>query len=171
MAESINPAASHHLPSFITAPGETDVLMVILSIFLLVAVLLFGVLFLRLHSLPEQIAHKSQKVQFEIVAVLCLIALFTHMHIFWIAGLLLALIEIPDFGNALGRIAGSVEKMAGIEPGGGAALRAAETASDVKEADGAAGAPTDDIDKHGGTAPSAKKPDIVRTRGKELGRV
>ena len=119
MAESLNPAASHHLPAFITAPGETDVLMVVMGIILALAVLGFGILFLRLHTLPERMAHKSQKIQFEIVAVLGLIALFTHMHIFWIAGLLLALIELPDFGTPLGRIAGSVEKMAGLKPGEG----------------------------------------------------
>src|SRR5215475_8080324 len=117
MAESIHPAASHHMPAFITAPGETDVLMVVMGIILALAVLGFGILFLRLHTLPERMAHKSQKIQFEIVAVLGLIALFTHMHIFWIAGLLLALIDLPDFGGSLGRIAASTEKIAGIEPG------------------------------------------------------
>ena len=83
MAEPLHPAASHHLPSFITPPGETDVLMVIMAIVLVLAVLGFGLLFLRLHTLPERMAHRSQKLQFEIVAVLGLIALFTHMHIFW----------------------------------------------------------------------------------------
>ena len=34
MTESIHPAASHHLPAFITAPGETDVLMVVMSVWL-----------------------------------------------------------------------------------------------------------------------------------------
>jgi hypothetical protein len=77
---------------------------------------MFGILFFRLHTLPERIAHTSHKIQFEIVAVLGLIALFTHMHIFWIAGLLLALIDLPDFGTSLGRIAGSVEKIAGTQP-------------------------------------------------------
>jgi hypothetical protein len=120
MPESLHPAASHNLPSFITAPGETDVLMVVMSLILVLAVMMFGILFFRLHTLPERIAHKSHKLQFEIVAVLGLIALFTHMHIFWIAGLLLALIDLPDFGGSLGRIAGSVEKIAGMEPGGGA---------------------------------------------------
>jgi len=115
MAESLNPAASHHLPSFITSPGETDVLMVVTGILLLLGILMFGILFFRLHTLPERLAHKSQKIQFEIVAILGLIALFTHMHIFWIAGLLLALIDVPDFGTALGRIARSLEKMAGIK--------------------------------------------------------
>ena len=120
MAEQVNPVATHHLPMFITAPGETDVLMVVMAITLGVAVVGFGVLYFRLHSLPEQIAHKGQKVQFEIVAILGLIALFTHMHIFWIAGLLLAFIDLPDFGGFLGRIAGSVERMAGVKPGAGA---------------------------------------------------
>jgi len=46
--------------------------------------------------------------------------MFTHMHIFWIAGLLLALIEFPDFSTLLKRIAGSTETIAGIEPGEGA---------------------------------------------------
>ena len=119
MAEP-HPAASHHLPAFITPPGETDVLMVVMGVFLALIVVMFGVLFLRLHSLPDQIAHKSHKLQAEIVGVLCLIALFTHMHIFWVAGLLLAFIDIPDIGGFLGRIAGSVEKMAGVKPGTGA---------------------------------------------------
>jgi hypothetical protein len=120
MTESLHPAASHHLPSFITAPGETDVLMVVLSVILVLAVLLFGNLFFRLHTMPERMAHRGHKIQFEIVAVLGLLALFTHIHLFWVAGLLLALIDIPDFAGSLSRIAGSTEKLAGIGPGEGA---------------------------------------------------
>jgi hypothetical protein len=112
MPKFLHPEASHNLPSFITAPGETDVLMVVMGIILGLAVLMFGILFFRLHTLPERMAHRSKKLQFEIVAVLGLLALFTHMHIFWVAGLLLALVEFPDWGGSLGRIAGSVEKMA-----------------------------------------------------------
>ena len=123
MAELLNPAAPHHLPSFITAPGETDVLMVVMGFILLLGILMFGILFLRLHSLPERVAHKSHKIQFEIVAVLCLIALFTHMHIFWVAGLLLAMIDVPDFGGSLARIARSAEKIADVRPGEGAVER------------------------------------------------
>jgi NADH:ubiquinone oxidoreductase subunit 5 (subunit L)/multisubunit Na+/H+ antiporter MnhA subunit len=121
MTESLHPAAPHHLPAFITAPGESDVLMTVMAVVLVVAVLAVGLLFLRLHTLPERMAHKSHKLQFEIVAVLGLLALFTHMHIFWVAGLLLALIDIPDFGNPLRRIAGSLETIAGLRPGEGAA--------------------------------------------------
>ena len=86
MTGSIHSAASHHLPSFITAPGETDVLMVVMSVILVLALLMFGSLFFRLHTLPERMAHKSRKLQFEIVAVLGLLALFTHIHLFWVAG-------------------------------------------------------------------------------------
>ena len=110
MTETSHPAATPHQPSFITAPGETDVLMVVMGIILLLSVLMFGLLYFRLHALPDRYAHK--KVQLEIVCVLGLIAMFTHMHIFWIAGLLLALIDFPDFSGLFRRIAGSTEKIA-----------------------------------------------------------
>src|SRR5271169_3409185 len=116
MSVQLNPAASHHLPIFITAPGDTDVLMVVAALTIVAATLAFGLIFWYLHTLPERMAHRSHKIQFEIVAVLGLLALFTHMHIFWVAGLLLALIDIPDLGSFLGRIASSVEKIAGVKP-------------------------------------------------------
>lgn len=108
--------APHHTPFYITAPGETDVLMVGTGLFLIAAVLGVGVFYWYLHSLPERMAHKTQKLQFEVVAVLGLISLFTHEHIYWIAGLLLALIDLPDFSTPLRSIAGSVEKIAGGTP-------------------------------------------------------
>jgi hypothetical protein len=116
LSESIHPAAPHHLPSFITAPGDTDVLMVGVGIFLIVAILAVGNFYLRLHSLPERMAHKSQKFQFEIVAILGLLSLFTHNHLYWVIGLFLAMVDLPDFSTPLRRIAGSVEKMAGVPP-------------------------------------------------------
>lgn len=107
-------AAGTHLPWFITAPGETDGLFVFTTILVIGAILLLGVLFFWLHSLPERLGHK--KLQFEVVAVLGLISLFTHMHIFWIIGLVLALIDLPDFRTPLERIAGSLEKLSGTPP-------------------------------------------------------
>jgi len=101
LSAQLHPLAPHHLPAFITEPGETDVLMVGMGIFLIVAILAVGNFYLQLHTLPERMAHKSQKLQFEIVAVLGLLALFTHVHLFWIAGLLLALVDLPDFGTPL----------------------------------------------------------------------
>ena len=116
VSETLHPNAPHHLPGFITAPGETDTLMVVVGIVLIGSIMMVGNLYLRLHSMPERMAHKSQKLQFEIVAVLGIISLFTHMHVFWIAGLLLAMIDIPDFGTPLRSIANSVEKIADAAP-------------------------------------------------------
>src|SRR5262245_44033458 len=134
MDPSPHPVATPHLPSFITAPGDTDVLMVVMALILALSTLGFGILFFRLHSLPEHMAHKGQKMQAELVAVLCLISLFTHMHIFWIAGLVLALIELPDFGTPLNRIAGSAEKLAGISPPGSGASLPGQEAQEGSEA-------------------------------------
>ena len=156
-----HPAATHHMPAFITAPGETDVLMIVMAVILLLAVLGFGIFFFRLHALPEQMAHRSHKLQFEVVAVLCLISLFTHQHIFWIAGLLLAMIDLPDFGTPLNRIAGSAERLAGLKPGEGAAEAPAPTTPPEQAVD----APS----THGGDAVVAlpPKPDIAAARPKE----
>lgn len=167
MAESLHPAAPHHLPSFIAAPGETDVLMVVTVLVLTVGVMLFGVLFFRLHTLPERIAHKSKKIQFELVAILGLIALFTHMHIFWIAGLLLAIIDIPDFGTSLGRIAGSVEKIA--------ETRVAATEAASQTTDGTVLPPAGDVTRPDVARQSelmglaSTKPEIAPARAKEPG--
>ncbi|BCH24948.1 hypothetical protein [Mesorhizobium sp. L-8-3] len=110
---AINPAAPHHLPFFIAAPGQTDVLFVATGIVVLLAVVGIGIFYFKLHALPEQMAHRGQKVQFEIVAVLALIALFTHNHAFWIAALLLALVPLPDFSTPLNSMAQSLGRMAG----------------------------------------------------------
>ena len=112
----LHPATPHHLPGFITAPGDTDTLMMVVGIILVAAVLMVGNFYLHLHTMPERMAHKSQKFQFEIVAVLGLLALFTHNHLFWVIGLFLAMIDLPDFSTPLRKIAGAVERMAGLAP-------------------------------------------------------
>src|SRR5210317_2092066 len=112
MAKSLQSEAENHLPVFITATGETDVLFILMAAFVLVAVIGAGVIYLRLHALPEQVAHRGQKIQFELVAVLALLALFTHNHLFWVAGLLLALIQFPDIKTPMSSIVGSLEKIA-----------------------------------------------------------
>src|SRR5262249_21866317 len=136
---------------------------------LVLFVLVVGILYFRLHALPERFAH--QKVQFEIVCVLALISLFTHMHIFWIAGLLLALVDLPDFGTPLNRIAGSAEKMAGLKPGESltemsydehASATHDEKTTDVPSQGSAAAKP-------GGDAPAiAPKPGVAAGPKKEL---
>ena len=142
-------AASEHLPSFITAPNETDYLMVAAAVILVASVLAIGLLFLRLHTLPERLAHKTHKLQFEVVAVLGLLALFTHVHLFWVAGLLLALVDIPDIPGTFNRIAGSLEKLAGIPLGEGGA-EPAEDAPDAHSPSVAPASATDVISAHAG---------------------
>ena len=122
MSIDLHPSAPHHLPGFLPGPDGGDFLMGVTSVILLGSVIAFGLLFLRLHTLPERMAHRGHKLQFEIVAVLGLLALFTHMHIFWVIGLLLALIDIPDFTSPLRRVAGSAERIAGLAPGDGDTL-------------------------------------------------
>ena len=122
MEHALHEAASHHLPPFITAPGQTDWLLSLMAIVLIGAVLGAGVFFFWLHSLPERMVHN--KVQFDLVCVLALLSLFTHIHAFWVAALILALIEfpsfsLPQFGNSLGRIAGSLETIADAQTASG----------------------------------------------------
>ena len=140
MVTDLHPAASAHLPAFITAPGETDILLVFSGILLIVAVLAAGVFFLWLHSLPERMVHN--KWQYDIVAVLCLLALFTHIHAFWVAALLLALIKIPnftvpDFVSPLRSIAGSLEKISNsnVVPAAVNPVAVAEAAGPAKSSD------------------------------------
>jgi hypothetical protein len=112
-AQLLHPVATEHLPIFITPPGQTDVLFNVMAVFIVLMVLVVGNLYLRLHALPERMSHRANVVQMEIVAVLALISLFTHNHIFWIIGLLLAFIRIPDFSTPMVSIAESLEKLSG----------------------------------------------------------
>ena len=105
------------MPFFITSPGETDVLFNITLWFVVACIILTGVVFLTIHSLPERMAHKSKKVLLDLIALLCLLALLTHNHFFWFVAIVLAFIDIPDFLTPVNRIADSMESMAGQEAG------------------------------------------------------
>ena len=117
----LHPAATDHLPFFITAPGQTDGLFNAMIVFLIVVVFAVGLIYLRLHALPEHLAHGASKVQLQLVGVLALLALFTHNHIFWIAALLVALVQFPNFSAPLASMAQSLERMAGRAPPAGTA--------------------------------------------------
>ena len=105
------------MPFFITPPSETDVLFNITLWFVVACIVLTGVVFLTIHSLPERMAHKSKKVLLDLIALLCLLALLTHNHFFWFVAIVLAFIDIPDFLTPVNRIANSVATMAGQEDG------------------------------------------------------
>ena len=125
MTPAPNPIATEHLPFFITPPGQTDVLFHVVGWFVLACVVGLGVIFFTIHTLPERMAHRTKKIQLDIVAVLCLIALFTNEHIYWIAALILAFIDLPDFLTPVMRIASAAEKIA---DGDGVEARAAAAA-------------------------------------------
>ena len=98
-----------HLPWFITEPGQTDALMIAMGVFVVLFIFGFVVLMLRLHRIPMQMA--QQKVQYQFVAVLCLLALFTQQNLYWIAALLLAVVDLPDFRGWFVRVADNVERI------------------------------------------------------------
>ncbi len=112
----MNPPKTEHLPFYITAPGGTDYLFVGVTIAFIAIIMMMGVLYLRLHHLPDHIASRGQKVQLELVGVLGLIAMFTHNNVFWIAALLLALITVPDISTPSVSIARSLAKIAARKP-------------------------------------------------------
>jgi multisubunit Na+/H+ antiporter MnhF subunit len=147
MAAELHPLAPHHLPGFIVGPGESDTLLTVMLVVLLAAVLLVGNLYFKLHALPERIAHRTNKVQFQVVAVLALLALFTHNNLFWIAALLLALVQLPDFSTPLTRIAAALERL----QGGGTSA----TVSDAPAADATAPEAPSAADQHGAATAQA----------------
>jgi hypothetical protein len=115
LTASPNPIATTHLPFFITAPGDTDILFNATLVLVVACIILTGVIFLTIHSLPERMAHKSKKILLDLIALLCLLALLTHEHLFWFVAIVLAFIDVPDFLTPVNRIAKSVETMAGQE--------------------------------------------------------
>ncbi|MBO6508456.1 MAG: hypothetical protein JJ979_08255 [Roseibium sp.] len=132
MAENLHELAPHHLPIFIPAADGSDPLMTVMLVSLIIGVILLGTFYLHLHSLPERLAHKHGRMQFELVAILGLLALFTHNNIFWVAALLLAFVQLPDFTTPLETMASSLGKIANrLEPDGGTGTREAGDPGDA----------------------------------------
>ena len=78
---------------------------------MILAVLGVGVFYLKLHAIPEQLAHKHGNTQSQLIMVLALLALFTHNNIFWVAALILALLKLPDFLTPINSISESLKKL------------------------------------------------------------
>lgn len=156
----LNPAATDHVPFFVVAPGQTDGLLVVMVVFLIVVIFSVGLLYLKLHALPEHFAHGASKVQFQVVGVLALLALFTHEHLYWVAALLLALIQFPDFSSPINSMARSLEKLAdrGALPGPLVSAPSTEVAPPMEARAAAASpatSPAEDAPKPGSdTAPT-----------------
>ena len=99
------------IPAYL-AGQSGDPLMVSVAIVLVISILLVGVLYFKLHSVPEHIAHGKNHAQVQLIAILTVLALFTHNNIFWVAALVLAVVEVPDFLSPLKSIARSLEIIA-----------------------------------------------------------
>ncbi len=106
---TVHPMAPHHLPSFLPDAAGHDAMMNHMIIFVIVLVFALVTGFLLLHSLPEKLAHKVGATQLQIVGILGLLALFTHNNLYWVAALLLAVIQVPDYLTPLQRIADALE--------------------------------------------------------------
>lgn len=105
-------AGAEHLPFFITAPGETDILFNITVVFVLVLVLLLGVFYLKLHSVPDRMAHHANHAQLQLIGILTLLALFTHNNLYWVAAIVIAALNPPDFVTPINSIARSLRRLA-----------------------------------------------------------
>jgi phosphatidylglycerophosphate synthase len=100
------------LPFYITAPGETDILFILVILFLILVVLGFGAFYFTVQSIPDRMVKGAGKAQIQMVSILGLLSLFTGNNAMWMAGLLLAAIRIPDIVTPLTRISRSLKKLA-----------------------------------------------------------
>jgi hypothetical protein len=111
MTDTLHPLAPDHLPRFLPGP-DGDPLFTIVLWLLIILLMVVGNLYLKLHAIPERMAHKHNNTQLQVVMLLAILALFTHNNLFWIAALLLSVIRLPDFTTPLNSIAKSLKKLA-----------------------------------------------------------
>lgn len=111
MTDTIHPLAPEHLPRYIGAPDGGDPLFTVVLGLLIILLMAVGNFYLKLHALPERMAHRQNNTQLQFIAVLAVLALFTHNNIFWVAALLLAVVRFPDFLTPLNTIADGVNKL------------------------------------------------------------
>ncbi|MEX0349001.1 MAG: hypothetical protein AB3N15_06205 [Paracoccaceae bacterium] len=112
----IHPLAAEHIPSYVVAADGSDFLFNFMLVFTVGMVLLIGVAYFTLHSVPEKMAHETNHPQFQLVGILALLALFTHNGIFWIAAILVAGFQIPDLAAPLRGIADAIRSLAPARP-------------------------------------------------------
>jgi hypothetical protein len=112
MKDSPHAMAPHDLPGFLPGADGSDPLFTVVGVLLLAMALAVGNLYFKLHALPEHMAHKQNNTQLQFIAVLTLLALFTHNNVFWVTALLLAVVRLPDFSTPIQSIAASLETLA-----------------------------------------------------------
>ena len=115
MSGDLHPLAPHTLPPFVGAADGSDPLFSAITFIVIIMVLVIGVFYLKLHAIPEQLAHKHSNTQSQLIMVLALLALFTHNNVFWVAALILALLKFPDFLTPINSISDSLKKLTAQE--------------------------------------------------------
>ncbi|WP_170410536.1 hypothetical protein [Ruegeria atlantica] len=103
--------ATGHIPSYVTQADGSDFLLTFMFIFTVLVIVLIGVGYFTLHSIPEKIAHESNHPQFQLVGILALLALFTHNGLFWVAAILVAGFQFPDVAAPLRAIADAIRSL------------------------------------------------------------
>ncbi|WP_254440753.1 hypothetical protein [Ruegeria sp. HKCCA6837] len=103
--------ATGHIPRYVVAADGSDYLFSAMVVFFVVLVVLIGVGYLTLHSVPEKMAHENNHPQFQLVGILALLALFTHNGLFWVAAILVAGFQFPDFATPLKNIADAIRSL------------------------------------------------------------
>ncbi|MDA7963954.1 hypothetical protein [Ruegeria sp.] len=104
--------ATGHIPSYVVQADGSDFLFTFMLVFTVIVIILIGVAYFTLHAIPEKIAHQSNHPQFQLVGILALLALFTHNGLFWVAAILVAGFQFPDFAAPLRSIADAIRSLA-----------------------------------------------------------
>lgn len=116
MTGEIHPLAPEHLPAYIGAADGSDTLLTVVIWLLIIIFMVIGNLYLKLHALPERMAHRQNNTQLQFIAVLAILALLTHNNVFWVMALLLSVVRLPDFSTPINSIADSLKVLADREP-------------------------------------------------------
>ena len=110
MTDAERAAALEKLPFFLPQPGETDLLFILVGLAVFGIVIGFGALYFTIQAWPDRLAKGAGKVQLQLVGVLGIISLITFDNIYWIIGLLLAAIRLPDVVTPIRSIARSLAR-------------------------------------------------------------
>lgn len=113
---TLHPMATGHIPDYVVAADGSDYLFTFMVFFTVGLILLLGIGYFTLHSLPERMAHESNHSQFQVVGILALIALFTHNNVFWVLAVVVAGFRFPDYLSPMESIAQSLARLAGFKP-------------------------------------------------------
>lgn len=113
-----NPDLHHmahgHVPGYLPGADGSDPLFTVMAVFTIVLIMGIGALYFTLHALPEKMAHTDNHMQFQLIGILSVMALFTHNNLFWVAAIVIAAFRMPDFLTPIQSIAKSLKR---LEPG------------------------------------------------------